>query len=56
MSTHFDTWEYYEPVSSENIFSSIFAKFKEIIPKSEAQILLETADNMESGVLMYYAE
>lgn len=35
---------------------SFFFKLKELIPKSEAQILKETAAEMESGVPMYYAE
>lgn len=56
MSEYLDVWEYYEPVEPENIFVSLFSQIKGIIPKSEAQILLETADNMESGVLMYYAK
>ena len=56
MSEEFDTWNYYEPVESENVLASLFSQMKQIIPKSEAQILLETADNMESGVLMYYAK
>ena len=56
MSEAFDTWNYYEPAESENVLASFFSQMKEMIPKSEAQILLETADNMESGVLMYYAK
>ena len=56
MSETFDTWNYYEPAESENILASLFTQMKQMIPKSEAQILLETADNMESGVLMYYAK
>jgi len=35
---------------------SLFFGIKELIPKSEAQILKETAAELESGVLMYYAE
>lgn len=56
MSEYLDVWEYYEPVEAENVFASLFAQIKGITPKSEAQILLETADTMESGVLMYYAK
>ena len=37
-------------------WTSFFFKMKELIPKSEAQILKETAAEMESGVPMYYAE
>lgn len=35
---------------------SLFMGVKELIPKSEAQILKETAAELESGVLMYYAK
>lgn len=47
--------EYYEPVVEENIFASLFAQIKDIIPKSEAQILFEAAREMEREVFMYYA-
>ena len=56
MSETLDTWEYYEPVETENILASLFSQIKGMIPKSESQVLLEAADNMESGVLMYYAK
>ena len=39
-----------------DFWSSLFAKVESMIPKSEAQILKETAAEMESGVPMYYAE
>ena len=42
--------------SEENIFASIFSKITNSLPKSESQILSEKAEEMESGVLMYYAE
>jgi len=51
-----DTYTYYSMPTKTNIFSSLFSEVKDMIPKSEAQILTETADKMESGVLMYYAE
>ncbi|XCP83767.1 signal peptide peptidase SppA [Roseburia hominis] len=51
-----DTYMYYDMPAKTNFFSSLFSELKEIVPKSEAQILTETADKMESGVLMYYAE
>jgi len=35
---------------------TLFFGIKELILKSEAQILKETAAELESGVLMYYAE
>lgn len=49
-------WTVYEPSYPENLLASIFSEVKDMVPKSEAQILKETAEDMESGVLMYYAE
>ena len=43
-------------MDSEKKDASLFLKVKEVIPKSEAQVLKETAAEMESGVLMYYAK
>lgn len=48
--------EFYQPKNKENVISEIFSKASELVPKSEAQILKETAAEEESGVLMYYAE
>lgn len=56
MMKELDVYDMYELESSDNVFASLFAKMKELVPKSEAQILKETAAEMESGVLMYYAE
>ena len=56
MSSELGAYEFYEPESEISFFSSLFAKVESVIPKSEAQILTETAADMESGVLMYYAE
>ena len=47
---------FYEPSAEDGFLASLFSKAESIIPKSEAQILRETAEEMESGVLMYYAE
>lgn len=47
---------FYEPSAEESVLAALFSKAESIIPKSEAQILKETAEDMESGVLMYYAE
>ena len=46
----------YEPTTEESMLSALFSELERMIPKSEAQILKETAEEMESGVLMYYAE
>ena len=51
-----EVYDFYEPAFEENVLASLFAEVKEMIPKSEAQILQETAASMESGVPMYYAE
>ncbi len=48
--------DFYKPSQPENVFASFFSELKELVPKSEAQILEETASTMESGVPMYYAE
>ena len=56
MMKKLDVYDMYELEASDNVFASLFAKAKSLVPKSEAQILKETAAEMESGVLMYYAE
>lgn len=56
MMKELDVHDLYELETSDNVFASIFANVKNLVPKSEAQILKETAVEMESGVLMYYAE
>ena len=49
-------YEFYEMENSGNIFSSFFANIKDLIPKSEAQVLNDIKDDQTSGRLMYYAE
>lgn len=56
MSDELGVDEFYTPSTEENVLASLFSKAKELVPKSEAQILKETAEEKESGVLMYYAE
>lgn len=56
MTAELGVGTFYEPSAEESFLASLFAKAESIIPKSEAQILTETAEEMESGVLMYYAE
>ena len=56
MSKELGVNNYYELESPSGTFASLFAQVKDLIPKSEAQILKETAADMESGVPMYYAE
>ncbi len=56
MSRELGVSEFYQLESTDNIFAELFSKASELVPKSEAQILKETAAEEESGVLMYYAE
>ena len=56
MSEELGVNNYYELEGPSGVFASLFAQVKDLIPKSEAQILKETAADMESGVPMYYAE
>lgn len=56
MSQELGVYEFYQPKTKDRILSELFSKASELVPKSEAQILKETAEEKESGVLMYYAE
>lgn len=56
MSDELGTDEFYELEEPTDVFASLFAKIEGMIPKSEAQVLKETAAELESGVPMYYAE
>lgn len=48
---------FYTPsMTTSSIWSDLFADVQKIIPKSEAQVLVEEAGKIESGVPMYYAE
>lgn len=56
MMQELGVYEFYEPTSTSGVLDSLFAKAESLVPKSEAQVLMETAEEMESGVLMYYAD
>ena len=56
MCSYFGVYDLYQPETKENIFSAIFSKIMNNLPKSDSQVLSEKAEGMESGVLMYYAE
>ena len=56
MCEELGTYEFYEMETQTGILSSLLSKVEKLVPKSEAQILKETAASMESGVPMYYAE
>lgn len=50
------TTEYYRPESNISVWASLFSKVEKLLPKSDSQVLAETAEKLESGVFMYYAE
>lgn len=56
MSKKLGTSTFYEMESDEELLQSLFSKAESLVPKSEAQVLTETAKSVESGVPMYYAE
>lgn len=56
MSNELGTNVFYELESPLSTFSSLFSEVKDVVPKSEAQILTEIAGEKENGGLMYYAE
>ena len=56
MEEQFGVHTFYSLPAEDNLLASLFAKIEDVTPKSEAQILTETADKMESGVFMYYAD
>ena len=56
MSKKLGTSTFYEMESDEGFLQSLFSKAESLVPKSEAQVLTETAKSVESGVPMYYAE
>lgn len=56
MSEELGVYEFYSMERTENIMASFLSKIEGMMPKSDSQILTETAAETESGVLMYYAE
>lgn len=56
MSKKLGTSTFYEMESDKGLLQSLFSKAESLVPKSEAQVLTETAKSVESGVPMYYAE
>lgn len=47
---------FYQLETPSDIISALFTQVKQLVPKSEAQVLTEAAEKLESGVPMYYAE
>lgn len=56
MCAQLGVYQFYSMERTSNFMSSFFSKVESMMPKSDSQILKETAAEMESGVLMYYAE
>lgn len=56
MSKKLGTSTFYEMEDEEGLLQTLFSKAESLVPKSEAQVLTETAKSVESGVPMYYAE
>ena len=56
MSKKLGTSTFSEMESDEGLLQSLFSKAESLVPKSEEQVLTETAKSVESGVPMYYAE
>ncbi len=56
MSEELGTTTYYEPTNDLSGFAALLGEVKNLVPKSEAQVLLEEAKTLESGVPLYYAE
>ncbi|MFV0362248.1 MAG: signal peptide peptidase SppA [Suipraeoptans sp.] len=57
MGKKLGTDTFYEPsMSSSGFLSGLLSDVQKIVPKSEAQVLVEEASKIESGVPMYYAE
>lgn len=56
MCSELGVYDIYSLPQKSSYWSELFGKLEEMIPKSEAQVLKETAQELESGVLMYYAK
>lgn len=56
MCDELGVYDFYSMPDTTDPFAKLFMKLEDLVPKSEAQILSETAAEMESGVLMYYAK
>ena len=56
MRSELGTETIYKIESPSDMLSTLFSQVKSLVPKSEAQILTEAAEELESGVPMYYAE
>lgn len=56
MEDSLGVYQLYEPEYSYGMLASFFSRVESLVPKSEAQILTDTAAELESGVPMYYAE
>ena len=48
--------QYYRLDSATDFWTALFAKVENLLPKSDSQVLKETAEEFESGVFMYYVQ
>lgn len=48
--------DFYEPEETTSVLSTIFSSAKDLMPKSEAEVLLDVKSEFGSGVPLYYAE
>ena len=56
ISQELGTDTYYELKGESGLFASLLARLETVMPKSDSQVLKETAEELESGVFMYYAK
>lgn len=56
MSDELGCSDFYEPEESTSVLSTLFASAKELVPKSEAEVLVDVKEEFGSGVPLYYAE
>ena len=48
--------QYYRLDSATDFWTALVAKVENLLPKSDSQVLKETAEEFESGVFMYYVQ
>ncbi len=48
--------EFYQPTTTMSMFGNVLGGIEDIVPKSEAEILVNLTEELGSGVPMYYAE
>ena len=56
VSNTLGVYQNYRLDSATDFWTSLFAKVENLLPKSDSQVLKETAEEFESGVFMYYVQ